>query len=984
VANRLGRAVLELTTKGAQTVLSEIDEVHKRLGGTSNSVQAFARQHQQSFAAIGQAAVLATGAITAIGVGVVALGRRGAVVSDVASAFKSLSEQAGSTSETMLGALRRGVVGTVSNFELMKLANKALGAGLLKTAEDAETLSAGARALAKRVGIDTSKAFETLTHAMASGRTSQLKQLGLFVDSKVAVEEFARANKKATGDLTDAERATALSTAALASLRKELKENAPPAADFGEIIDRGKATVQNFTDNLSVAIAQSPAVQAAMRMAGEAFEGAFGGDQAQLIEQLIGWVNRLVLFLVDLGRNAITVAGFIVQAFYGVRAILFSTLEALVTLGQGWIDLQIRIMQAANAMTVGNPFDAQIAKLKETRTFMDGVRDSFGESKDAALDAAASWRESFATADEKLTALRAEMARLIKEGVNIDEVVKRLRQTGEAAGLSAAQVKTLAAAEAKRAQALRDFYNWRGEREIEDAANVQKAAEAKAAADRAYHNWLGERYIEDVAAQQAALDAKAAAQREYYNWLGERQMEDLARQMAHAKVLRTTMSQAMQSLPNVILGAIQGGGSVPGAIGSHLGGSLGTGLVKRFGESITGALGATLGGAVNSILPGVGALMGPLLGKLFGPSEASKTRKARDQWIEQFGGIEKLKAEATAAGISLDKLFAARKGKDFEREVKAVTAALEKHRAEVAALKTELSSLQSEQERLTDETTITWDKMRAAAERYGITQDNIGQQGNQLRSNASAQELIDDFAILTEGGTSVGAVLSGMRERIQAIAQDSIKFGTTIPENMKPWIQNLIDTNQLFDESGEAITDIEQMKFGEAMASQLEKAQTRLADVMERIAAILEKLTQLDGKQVSFTVTGEYDEADVRTRGPRGGDNEGFATGTLGRLGSFWGDFGRQTRTLLHNVQAVVTPSQAPAFAMDVMRSMSPALPGGGAMGASGGVNVIVINGQGMRPDQLRDEIMRNLGSSVAKNEHGVRVALTNILRGRS
>ena len=45
-----------------------------------------------------------------------------------------------------------------------------------------------------------------------------------------------------------------------------------------------------------------------------------------------------------------------------------------------------------------------------------------------------------------------------------------------------------------------------------------------------------------------------------------------------------------------------------------------------------------------------------------------------------------------------------------------------------------------------------------------------------------------------------------------------------------------------------------------------------------------------------------------------------FATGTLGKLGNWFGDFPQTgAAAMLHGMEAVITPQQAPAFAMDVL-----------------------------------------------------------------
>jgi hypothetical protein len=404
--------------------------------------------------AVGIAASAAVAGITALGVAVVKMGQRGAVVSDVSDAFKSLAASAGSTGEVMLGALSKGVAGTLSNFELMKLANKALGAGLVGTAADFETLGAGARMLAKRVGGDTKTAFETLTSAIATGRTAQLKQMGVFVDSKAAIEKYAAELGVLPGKLNDTQRAAALSAETLSQLRKELDANAPPAADFGEMIQQARVHVENFSDNLSVAIANSPAVRAAMKAMGEAFEDAFGGDQSALIEKLIGYVNKFALFTVDAGVMVVKTARVITDAFYEIRAAMFATLEfgakSWVTLGEqavlyGWILRQTAKLM--NPLMDSRPLDNALNSLAGFVNQMKAVGGSFEETKKDAQASRAEWSATFEAGEKTLAGLRAEMVRLIAQGVGVEEIVARLRESGEAAGMSAEEVRALAKAQ---------------------------------------------------------------------------------------------------------------------------------------------------------------------------------------------------------------------------------------------------------------------------------------------------------------------------------------------------------------------------------------------------------------------------------------------------------------------------------------------------------------------------------------------------------
>jgi TP901 family phage tail tape measure protein len=118
---------------------------------------------------------------------------------------------------------------------------------------------------------------------------------------------------------------------------------------------------------------------------------------------------------------------------------------------------------------------------------------------------------------------------------------------------------------------------------------------------------------------------------------------------------------------------------------------------------------------------------------------------------------------------------------------------------------------------------VSWETMRDVAEKYGISIDGLGKRFQQQRLHAGWQEIIDDMDLLIRGGADVNAVLNGMKDEISKLVQESIKFGTDIPENMRPWIEKLIKSGKLLDENGDKITDINQLTFGETIETGLQK-----------------------------------------------------------------------------------------------------------------------------------------------------------------
>lgn len=481
---------------------------------------------------------------------------------------------------------------------------------------------------------------------------------------------------------------------------------------------------------------------------------------------------------------------------------------------------------------------------------------------------------------------------------------------------------------------------------IEANKEALKATEDRSRAEREYYNWVGEREIAAIAAMQDRVEREQAAWRAYYNWLGERRMENEAAELASQLRIAAGAQQMFQMMmsggaawngtgawmnrPTVPMDSptASGGGGwwsrMSGLFGGNsrwaglAGGGLGmlSGLIP--GQSRMGsALGSMAGSFLGPLGGALGGLVGGLFGRLFGPSEATKTSRARNEWLESIGGAEQLRQRAAAAGVSLERMFSTRKVKDFEAEAKRVMAAIEAHEQKVLALQEEMQGLEAERARLEAETTVTADQMQSISDRFGIDQNALGQQFQQKRLGADAKELIDAIEVMRKGGAEMNVVYLGMREEISALIQDSVKFGTEIPENLKPVIESLFEQGALVDANGEKLKELPNIKFGAAIKSEMEKASDKLAEVVERLAEVLAQLTEIDGKKATFDVEGRY-RAEEDTPSRREG-GEGYKVGTLGRTGSFWQDFGRATRTVLHGVEAVVRPDQAVRFARSVL-----------------------------------------------------------------
>lgn len=453
-AKNLTEAEFKKARAGLRGLGSASDAAKQKTTGLQRAFSSFGKAAPGALRIVTKAAAAAGVAITGLAVAVVKLGERGAVVADVKSAFVTLSTAAGETGAVMLGALQAGVKSTVTNFKLMQLANMALGAGILKTATDARTLAEGARLLAKRTGGDTAQAFQTLTTAIASGRTAQLKQLGLFVDNKKAVEDYAKAQGINVSSMNDADRATALQVATMAALRVELINNAPPLADFGELIEQGKVAVKNLVDGLAVMISKSPPLLAGMHAIREVIGKAFGGDQQNLVLGIVNLIERATLIAIEFGLAGISAARSIYEGFSGIKVMVFgigiafselsktvlnfvaSTFEAAASipvLGAAWTVQAELARGAADAVTGLNEGlklqieDAAIAAAGNDAwgLSLDATSTALGVVKEAMVNAGLSQKELSVVTDEG-TIKNQENA------VSLDGVISYLKEQREA------------------------------------------------------------------------------------------------------------------------------------------------------------------------------------------------------------------------------------------------------------------------------------------------------------------------------------------------------------------------------------------------------------------------------------------------------------------------------------------------------------------------------------------------------------------------
>jgi hypothetical protein len=125
----------------------------------------------------------------------------------------------------------------------------------------------------------------------------------------------------------------------------------------------------------------------------------------------------------------------------------------------------------------------------------------------------------------------------------------------------------------------------------------------------------------------------------------------------------------------------------------------------------------------------------------------------------------------------------------------------------------------------------------AAAQRYGMTLDDLGSKVREMKLSAIFQQYGADWKLFMSASADPATILKGMGKGVQNAFLQAQKMGMALPEQMRPVIQAMIDAGQLVDSSGKIITDIGRVDFAKDLT----------AATVDLTAAILALTDQLSG-----------------------------------------------------------------------------------------------------------------------------------------
>lgn len=223
---------------------------------------------ESGFSGIGKAMGLAATAmvvqrVAAFGMEAAKLATQNAAVE---TSFRDLAAGVGQSSDEILDSLRATSDGTISDYDLMLSANRAMMLGVADTAEEMSSLLDIARRRGQAMGLTTQQAFNDIVTGLGRGSALILDNLGIVIDLEETYASYAQQLGKTAGQLTEVEKKQAM-------VNKVMRETANTGA---EVISSPFERMDTALSNLKVSMGElfSPAVTAAAEALVQVFDAA--------------------------------------------------------------------------------------------------------------------------------------------------------------------------------------------------------------------------------------------------------------------------------------------------------------------------------------------------------------------------------------------------------------------------------------------------------------------------------------------------------------------------------------------------------------------------------------------------------------------------------------------------------------------------------------------------------------------------------------
>ena len=293
-----------------------------------------------------------TGSMLALGagVGVVAgaLANMAIKATEAGDVQESFNQLAGGDGTAALEKMNAATLDTISNVDLMKMANDAFIKGM--KSEDLPTLALYSQQLADMGKGNVAGNMETITQALATGRTAQLKGLGIQIDENEAYKKYAESIgivNNAKGEELKLEEASIQqkidyyekiggSSRMLSQLKTQLKavqeeekKNLTSSSDFSSVLDESQKKAAMHTEILAGVAEASAKLPQPTKDAADAVAGLsknWADAQIQIGNALAPMVEEIATKLMPMFQS---MADFFMTNILPAFELLFTSVSGL-------------------------------------------------------------------------------------------------------------------------------------------------------------------------------------------------------------------------------------------------------------------------------------------------------------------------------------------------------------------------------------------------------------------------------------------------------------------------------------------------------------------------------------------------------------------------------------------------------------------------------------------------------------------------------
>ncbi len=886
------------------------DQLSGALGIATHSIKTFTSELLElsgitgplgtAFAVMGGIIVTTIATITTA---IISLGNRGSDVSDVANTFEHFSGSVDVAAES-LRQMQEGTKGTVTNFDLMKSASKLLAADVKLTSDQFGTLSKSAFVLQNQGLGPTKDMLELVSQALLTGRKRTLEMKIGKIDLTAAEQAYRKTLSDQTRTLTEMEKAEISRVSIIDALNRKVKEAGDQQRDFGETMDAAVIAIKNWGDELSQRVADSPRVMAAVHAIEDAVKKAFGDDSRSLMDRFVGAIENIADTVARDGPKFIE---------------FWSGVVDKVKEAYAWLEKYDKLLRFINPTTTGSVIGPAIsdqldalAAAKAAAGGIGGVDTSeFGLGFD---DGSGPAKPQKPMVPPKPTVLDPD--KIKKSTLSLQEWAKGLRDAEASQWKLALSTRkmTLEISDTIKARRqeleiyppLIESYSYLTEELVDQRTGTERLNDSLL--EQA--DILGKRLTKEqekthkmIEMATTALAKQRSAWDTTYSALGHVAtiLDNVSGKFAEVGVVAARTGQAMMEAfaKQDYIGVAVAGVTGLVTIWKKLTGPTEYELrvreaakeMKTLTAEAVKAAGSMQRLALNASMVGInikGAFdskdpkfLAQILDEMqqktdllnssmeeYGftwkdMSEQYRTAALADQFADLVEKADLL----THAGIEYDEVLK-RQAKSYDSLIQAAIKSGTKIPAAMRPAIEQLIRMGKISKQTADLMMGIGDSgipaledIKAAAERYGITLDQLGGKVKQLEITDLAAQYVADWDILSAATDDWALLIDKMGPKVQSLVLDAMKYGSELPSSMKPMIQAFIDAHKLVDANGVALTDLSQLNWATPIEEMFET-------LIGKLDEFIDKLLTLDGMNISPNITPNYGSSSPNIEDP--------------------------------------------------------------------------------------------------------------------